>query len=388
MFNVLSEELRKDPYLIYRKLRRETPVCRTEPFGDWAVARHADVLFVLRNPKLFLSSVVTSDPGEGPAFLLHARTLIGSDPPEHTRLRSLISKVFTPQRINSLAGKIRHCARELLVPLRQKRHFDFIGDFAAPLPILVIAEILGIDSGRREDFKRWSNTLISWRRLPAGEAQRNSQEMFYYMSEIIVRRKLHPGEDLISALVQACELDQKLSAEEVLGLLRLLLVAGNETTTNLLGNTLFALISHPDVWDRVKHDRTLVPKVVEESLRYDSPAQCLMRRVGVATKISGVRVEEGDTLLLLLASANHDEDVFDHPEKFDIERNAQPHLAFGGGIHFCLGAPLAKLQAKIAFQEIFESFAKIERQTTGSLDVLGAFFFRGLKSLPVIGRPG
>jgi len=293
-----------------------------------------------------------------------------------------VSQAFTPLRIEEMEGFIRQMARELLDDFA--RNPDFIEQFATPFPVKIISRLLGIDPGRYQDFKRWSDMLISWRRMAKELVEKESVAMHEYFSEEIRKRQQHPSNDLISALVRAREAGDVLSSQELMGFIRLLLVAGNETTTNLLGNAMLVLGEQSEIWERLRQDRSLVPSFIEEVLRFDSPTQCLTRRATSRTEVGGMEISKDDVVLLLIGSANHDESVFENPEKFLLERKSRHHLSFGGGIHFCLGAPLARLQARVAFEEFLERYSSIEILNH---ERLGTFFFRGLSRLKLAIHP-
>lgn len=392
--DIRSPEFRTDPYPFYRRLRVEAPVCRIAPHGHWAIARHADVLSILRDPKRFPSCGAQDEPAAGASVLREARALIGSNPPEHTRLRALVGKAFTPVLARAMEPRIRSIAGGLLDDVADQDTLDFISALAAPLPLVVIAELLGVDPARRNDFKRWSDTLITWRnasyiaepdRRQAREREidRDVSAMYEYFAAVIAERARRPREDLISALATACEERDALTPLEVMSTVRLLLVAGNETTTNLIGNAALILLAHPEIRDEVRRNLSLVPKLVEETLRYDSPVQSLSREVAIDTEIAGVKIARGELVLPLIASANRDEAVFTAAHRFDLDREGPAHLTFGAGIHFCLGAPLARLQARVALEEVITRYDRIEHAGAAPLERIDSFFFRGLRALPL-----
>ncbi|WP_375773685.1 cytochrome P450 [Archangium gephyra] len=394
----LTPEVTLDPYPFYASLREAGPVQFVESLmrGCYVLTRHEDITSVLKNPALFSSKLMAPGammPKElGEDVLRHFQSennLLTSAPPLHTRLRTLVSRAFTPRRIAELEPRIRELSSELLDAMLAQEEFELIREFAAPLPVIVIAEMLGVEPERRLDFKRWSDDVLLAITLPGriGEVARVREsllEFHAYLEAAVERRRREPRNDLISALIEASEAEGGfLSTLDIMAFTRLLLVAGNETTTNLIGNGLVALLRNPSEWERLAADPSLMPNAIEEMLRYDSPAQALIRVVLEDTEISGHPVPKGSRVLLLLGASNRDPRRFPEPDRFDVTREAQGHVSFGHGIHFCLGAPLARLEAKVAFEELFRrvrrvSFAPGQEAT---IPWNQAFLIRGPKSL-------
>ncbi len=415
-YDPMDPRVRRDPYPSYRELRRSAPVAQVESTGFYAVARHRDVVEVLRSPDVFSSRAMRftatngrpqppmiagagSPPPEAvaklfaslpfpPAELALARNLIATDGPDHNDMRAIVNRGFTPRRIAELEPRIRAIARSCLAEARRKGELDLVADLAIPLPVTVIAELLGVDPDRRADFKRWSDTIVA---SAAGGGMPGAAnpggliafaELFSFLASVIEERRRAPREDLVSILVRAEDGAAALRPAEVLMFALLLLVAGNETTTNLLGNALLALTDHPAALARVQRDRALVPALIEEVLRYDSPVQLVLRHVTRDTELGGVRLAEGSVVAPLLGSANRDDDAFPNADRFDLDRERAPHVSFGFGVHFCLGAALARLEARVALEELFE-LPGLAREATGQIERVDSFMLRGLRSLPL-----
>ena len=352
------------------------------PRRIYAVSRHEDVTAVLRNPDVFSSAAMGG--GRQPAGSEPSPTegsLIGLDPPEHGEHRAIVNRGFTPRRIGELEPRIRKIADELVGGFERQGHCDLVEAFANPLPVAVIAELLGLDPARRDDFKRWSTALIIGSTSGGGPRWELFREFRTYMSEVAEQRRREPGEDLISLLIHAQEEEGVLDTEQVVGFASLLLAAGSETTTNLIGNALLALRDNPEQAERIREEPERIPQLLEETLRYDSPIQLLMRLTTRDTQIRGVSIPERAMVIVLLGAANRDAEYFSDPDRFDIARNTQGHLALGLGNHFCLGASLARLEARIALETLFTRFPDY-RLADGHLERHGSFLVRGPKSLP------
>ena len=386
-YNPVLPEVQANPYPYYTALRRDNPVAWLEPLQCWAISRYDDVDFALRNPQIFSSanwlgqSIGDLNPAPEVPWMIE------TDPPDHSRLRKLVSKGFTPRMVSRLEQRIRAIASELLTAARGRPDTDFVRDFSGAFPVIVIAEMLGVEPTRRIDFKRWSDNIVRGTGRPASEAERaevraTNAEMRAYFHQAIADRRKTPREDLLTALVQAEEERQTLTADEVLAMALLVLLAGNETTMNLLSNTVLALLAHPAQMARVRGDRALIPKLIEEMLRYDSPVQIVFRRTTQAVELSGKVVPANGVVFILIGSANRDERKFPDPDRFDIDRDASEHLAFGFGTHFCLGAQLARLEAKVGLEELFAAcppFAVDQQRVQRISSVL----LRGIKHLPL-----
>ena len=417
-YNPFDPEIRRDPYPTYARLRAEAPVFEAPGLGLFVVSRHRDVTAVLRDAGSYSSSAfgelfsrvnTTADRAEavrgetptdsGPASSQDqfAGALLDMDPPDHTRLRKIVNRGFTRSRIAALAPRVAAIAADLLDELGGEREWDLVGDFAAPLPSAVIAELLGIEPERRVDFRRWSDALLLAATGMPGEAEQLAMgeailELGDYLDGLIERRRRFPEADLVSALVCADAADQEvLGAETIVRIAAVLLVAGNETTSNLITNAMLALLAHPQELARVLPDPARIPAMLEEALRYDSPLQLTLRRTTRTVEIAGTSVPEGATLACLIGSANRDPATFAEPERFDPERfdpgrQNVGHLAFGLGHHFCLGAPLARLEAKLAFEALFARYSNFELGA-GEIPYTPSFLVRGVTRLPIRCRP-
>ena len=393
-FNPLASRLREDPYPHYRRLRERDPVHRSRLAQGWVLTRYDDVAAVLRDPRFSVdrslafpgSDPTAPDGGFGPFFGSLSRTILFKDPPDHTRLRTLVSTAFTPRAVELLRPRIQEIVDELLDAAKQRGSMDVIPDLAVPLPVIVIAELLGIPPEDRERFKGWSHVVAEGLepvldRNVIRRANAVTQELEGYFADIIRERRAHPREDIISRLVAAEEAGDRLDEAEMLAFCQLLLVAGNETTTNLIGNGLLALLRHPDQLQRLRDDPALVESAVEELLRFDSPVQMTGRIALQDLELGGRPIGKNTFVLPLIGAANRDPLQFADPDRLDIGRRDNRHLSFGQGIHYCLGAPLARAEAQIAFGRLIERSARIELASPPRWR--HTITLRGLASLPV-----
>jgi cytochrome P450 len=371
-----------NPFPHYRRMRESAPVFHDEQSGSWHVFRYDDVQRVLTEHALFSSRMGGDDPSE--TGQLFAASLISTDPPRHRQLRSLVTQAFTPRAVEALAPRISTLTEELLDGIASTGTADLIEELAYPLPVIVIAELMGIPAEDRNRFKLWSDAIVSQTRGGAEDADHaTNREMTEYFLAMIERRRSRPGNDLISNLLAAEIEGQKLSVAELLGFCSLLLVAGNETTTHLIGNAVLCFTEAPGTIERLLADPALLPQAIEEVLRFRSPVQSMYRVTAAATTLGGVPVPAGAPLVAWIGSANRDERQFQRPDLFDIHRGPTRHLAFGQGIHFCLGAPLARLEARIALTAALSRLPGLELTAGTRLERMDSTIIYGLKELPV-----
>jgi cytochrome P450 len=371
-----------DPFEWFRRLRAAPGLHWHEPPGFWAVTRYADVTAVSRDPGTFCSSrgTLLSDLQRE---IMPRQSIIYIDPPEHVRYRKLVQPAFSPGRLKPLEAHIRALAGELLDAIEPERPFDFVDAFAAQLPVLVIAHILGVPGSDRAQFKHWSDAIIEAATEQTPQNMAQSAALFEYFSAVLAERRVHPGEDVISTLVHS-EIDgERLEEFDLLMFCLTLLVAGNETTRNLLSHGTLALATHPDELALLLRDRALIPRAVEEMLRWGTPVGSFMRTATRDVEVAGTPVRAGDRLLMLYAAANRDEAVFGpDPEEFRVTRDASRHVAFGFGEHFCLGAMLAQMEGRIAFEELLARFPRIT--LAGKVERIRSIVIRGIASLPLV----
>lgn len=384
-----SPDFVADPYPTYDELRRERPVFFDEPTGQWVVTRHEDVNALLRDRRLGRSYLHVASheefgrPAE-PEFLAPFWNLIRAgmldvEPPDHTRLRRLVSKAFTPRMVEGLRARIRALAEELARGLAERGGGDLLAEVAEPLPVTVIAEMLGIPESDRPMLRPWSAQICGMYELdPSDDVQRTavraSEEFSGYLRGLARRTE---GDNLISALAAV----EGLTEDELVGTCVLLLNAGHEATVNATGNAWWALFRNPAQLDRLRADHGLIPTAVEELLRYDTPAPMFERWVLEDVEVAGVRVPRGAEVALQFASANRDPEVFADPDALDLSRDPNPHIGFGAGIHFCLGAPLARIELAESMSALLR--AAPDLRLAAEPKWKPGFILRGLESLPV-----
>ncbi len=392
-FNPLDPQVRRHPYALYERGRREFPVFRHEglPIPVHSVFRYEDTQAILRDAETwsneFGGGIEADEIGdEAPP------SMIGTDAPRHTRLRSLVNKAFTPRIVQRLEPRMAAIAGELLDEALEAEEVDLVQAFTYPLPVVVIAEIIGVPSSDREMFKGWSDRAIANLGLaffagPDPDRIRRQRDLFAemrsYFAALAEERRKQPQEDLLTGLVEAEHEGSRLSHDEMVSMLVLLLVAGNETTTTLIGNAALALHDHPDEQKRLRDDPGLMPRAIDEVLRFSSPVQFDPRRATRNVELHGVEIQKDEMVLTWIGSANRDETVFDRPDVFDVGREKNPHLAFGFGSHYCLGHNLARLEAQVAIQKLLERTARFERTDDDELPLHSSPVFRAASRIPV-----
>ena len=354
-YSPFDPQMIANPYPVYRELRDHAPVYWSVEVSSWVLSRYDDVSVALADPATYSSAsgVYPTPPGVDMTDLF-LPMLVMSDPPRHTQLRQIVSKAFTPRRVAALETSVHTVVAELLDQVPSTGTWDFVSGFSGPLPAIVIADMLGVPREDRDRFRTWSTTLVQSNpiRGEMGVGLEAAAALYDYFSTFLAERRAHPEDDLMSALVQAEVEGQYLSEEELLGFCLLLLVAGHETTTNLLSNGAVLLAGHPESRQRLTEDPDLVAPAVEELLRYDAPIQGIGRTLTRPVVLHGQLMEPGQSVLLLFGSANRDDRAFPDPEVFDIGRRPERHLGLGRGIHFCLGAALARMETRIALQAL------------------------------------
>jgi len=352
-FDPYAWDVHEDPYPTYRRLRDEAPCYRNEALGFWALSRHADVLAAFLDPETFSSreGVALESVGDASAVM----SFLAMDPPRQTRLRALVSRGFTPRRVREIEGPIRKLAVAYLDRM-DPAGGDLIDDFAGRLPMDVISEMLGVPSGDRAELRAWADQVVHREEgesgVPATAVEASLRLLGYFGEHVATRRRRGAGDDLTDALI-AAEVDgDRLGDRDIVAFLFLMIIAGNETTTKLIGNALVHLARHPDQRERVLADPARIPGWIEETLRYDASSQLIARVATRDVTLHGRTIPAGDKVALLIGSANRDARAFDAPDAYDVGRDCKDSLAFGRGIHFCLGAALARLEARVSLEEL------------------------------------
>ncbi len=390
-FNPMDPEFLADPYPTYHRLRAEDPVHHS-PLGFWVLTRYEDVSAVLRDPRFIkepLAALVAARFGaEVPRGV--GLSMLDRDPPDHTRLRGLVSKAFTPRVVEGLRPRMQQIVDGLIARAQSVGSMDLIEEFAYPIPVNVICEMMGVPVKDHERFKGWSldiaRGLDSIWLPPDSEVPRRSAAARHaisdYFRELIAERRASPRGDLLSALIAAEEADDKLNEEELLATCILILIAGHETTVNLIGNGVLALLRHPDELRRLRQTPGLITNAVEELLRFDGPVQRTARVAGDDAMIGGRTIRKGDMVMPFIGAADRDPAHFPDPDRLDLSRGDNRHIAFGWGIHFCLGAPLARVEGQIAIDTLVRRLPRLEL-VTESPEYRQSLTLRGLKTLPV-----
>lgn len=351
----ITKERLINPYPDYKNWRENKPIWWAEDVNAWVVSTYKDVHLVLKNPKLFSSASM----GERDHEI--SLPLLTDDPPRHTKLRAIMNKAFTSRAIKLMENEVRNMSNDLLNKLDISKPVDIAHEFTIPLPISVISQLMGIPFERKDDFKRWSDALTGTgseteieKRMPEIINMRN-----YFLS-LIPLRKESPGDDLISKVVNAEVDGETLDDNTIAGFNMLLLIAGNETTTNLLSNMLNHISYNPNIWKELRKNKGLVDAAIEETLRFDSPVHWVSRRATEDTELSGQTIKKGENIFAIMGSANRDPSHYENPEEFRLDRKQnKDHHTFGHGIHFCMGAPLARLEGRYALEGLLDRFEEV-----------------------------
>lgn len=394
---LMRPEIRANPYPFYAQMRAQAPVHWDETMGFWVLTRYADVAFAFGDARFsraqglkqgFKRLPESDQQVAEPVYDAFSKMMTYADPPYHTRLRGLVSKAFTPRMIEQLRPRIQQLVDNLLDAAEAKGQIDVIAELAYPLPIMVIIEMLGLALEERQHFKEWSDDLFAIlglvRHSPdlIKKAVQSLTEMTDHVVALSKERIAQPQDDLLTGLATVMEAGDRLSEDELVANIGLILGAGHETTTNLIGNGLLALLRHPDQMQKLRDDPALAPGAVEEMLRYDNPAQIVYRSVTEEVELGDQRIGQGQLVNLIIGAANRDPAQFSDPDDFDITRHEGRQLGLGLGIHFCLGAALARLEGELVFNSLLHRFPSMQL-TTDTLEWQTHPTFRGLKALPV-----
>ncbi len=393
--SLFTAEFNRDPYPTFARMRNEAPVYHhTFADGEKAcfVTRYDDIERIFRDDQRFSKDLLKRLTPEQlrrqhPALKLVQPSLVNQDPPDHTRLRTLVAAAFTPRRVEGLRGRTHDVARQLLDDAESAGAMDFVDDFAFNLPVIMIAELLGLPPADRPRFKKWSHAVAvtSYIKAQHGDFFREITEFTDYLREQFLSRRRNPHDDMLTALVQAEEEGHRFSEEELYRMVVVLLVAGHETTTSFLGNALLALLNHPEQLERFRDEQGIRTVAVEELLRYDGPSGATSGRFALEDiELDSGRIRKDDLVRLVVASANRDERHFERPDELDFDRKDNSHIAFGKGIHYCIGAALARLEGEIGLGAFLERFPKVELDLpSAQLPWRPGFLIRGPARLPV-----
>ena len=396
IFNLMDAQVLADPYPFYDLLRKYDPVYWDDYFKGWVFTSFEGVQAALRSPKISNHRIVTIEELEmlglaelAPLYFPLTNQLLFIDPPKHTRLRNLMANVFTPRKVEKMRSYLQSLVDQMLEEVIDKGSMDIIAQIAYPLPLTVIAELLGVPIEDREQLKKWSDhyadMLGSFQCIPDNpeEALQSLHEMTEYFLAIIQEYRKKPGDNLLSGLIQVQEQGSHLDNDELMANCILLLAAAHETTTNLIGNGMLTLLQHQDQLALLRQNPSLISNAVEEMLRFESPAQYTVRKANDDVELGGKTLKKGQVLILLLGAANRDPERFNDPARFDIQRQDNRHMAFGHGSHFCFGAPLARLEAQLAIITMLDRLPNLRLEST-QLVWRENKNLRGLATLPVV----
>ncbi|MED4292914.1 cytochrome P450 [Priestia megaterium] len=393
--DLFSTEFKHQAYNFYDDLRISKPIYPfTLPNNQkaWLITRYKNALMILKDKRFIKNPYTLFDSNqikdiipvqEMEVLISH---MLNSDPPDHNRLRNLVHKAFTPKTIENLRGQVQNIANDLLDSLKYKNNIDLINEYAFPLPIMVISKMLGIPEKDYSQFRNWSNTLIEASNLPSKmhEALPEINSFRDYLSKLIKNKRQNPDADLITKLIHAEDEGQFLTERELHSTIFLLIIAGHETTVNLIGNGVLALLENPEQLERLRENPNLIKSAVEEMLRFYSPVELTTNRwAREDIMIDGNKIKKGEMIVVSLASANRDQNQFKEPQKFDISREDNKHIAFGMGIHYCLGAPLARLEGGIAINTLLRKLPRFQLNNQKELSWRPTYLMRGLNKLPI-----
>ncbi len=392
-FDPLARDFQHNPYPVYDELRATTPIFYWEPWKIWFFTRYEDVNTLLRDRRLGRTMQHILPPEQRyvpPAAIepferISQHSMFDKEPPEHTRLRGLVHKVFTPRRVESLRGQIEVICSQLLDAVMDKGEIEVLNDFAVPLPVNVISELLGVPESDRHLLRPWSNNIVAMYELnhtPEQErlAVQSSIDFADYLRNLANKRRVNPQDDLITALVQVEEAGERLTMDELISTCVLLLNAGHEATVNVIGNGMWALLQNPDQMQALIQNPALIPTAVEELMRFDTPLQLFRRWVLEDMEYGGYQFKQGDELGFMFGAANRDPVRFNQPNTLDVTREDNPHITFGGGVHYCLGAPLARLELQVAYRTLLSRLPNL-RLAGDEPQFKDAYVIRGLHDL-------
>jgi cytochrome P450 len=388
-WNLMDPAIRRNPYPVYAQMRRESPVCRVAPGGRWVITRFADVVEVLKNPRLFSSAGIgrSSQPAWLGRHNPFADSMLVMDPPQHGRLRALVSRAFAGPAVNGLEADVRELSAKLAAELPSGATVDFVDAFAMQLPSRVLSELLGLDLELRTRFKRWSDDIVGIGAIEDDdpsrhiEVRRTVDEMEAYFGDVLEARRRDPRTDLVGELLAARVDGESLTDAEIMGFLFLLLVAGLETTVHLLSHSVNILLDHPTLADRLRADPSYIEAFIEEALRYEPPVHGAARITTMDAEVSGVRLPAGSPVVALVGSACRDEEYAPDPDRFDLDRARTQHLPFGHGAHYCLGARLARAEGRLAIEALLPRLVDMRR--SGDVEWNTSMIVRGPSRLPI-----
>lgn len=390
----LNENFIRNPFPAYKDIREQDPIYRFPmPNGHlaWIITKYKDAVEILSDSRFVTNhpgNTEAAEPNLPPHQAIISRNLLSVDPSDHRRLRRLVQKAFTPCMVEQLRGRIEEITNHLLDKVQNKGEMNLIDDFAFPLPIMVICEMLGVPVEDQDKFRGWSDVIMEGVNNPnfSQQSERVMIEFVDYLKELIAKRRNNLKSELISDLISVEDEGDVLTEHELYALVFVLIIAGHETTVNLIGNSVLALLEHPEQKEKLKHQPELIHSAIEEILRYNGPAEVSnMRFASEEMEFRGKRICKGDLLFIALSSANRDSEQFINPDTLDITREANNHIAFGKGVHYCLGAPLARLEGEIAINTLLRRMPDLRLKTAESLlEWRHGMIIRGVKEIPLL----